>query len=135
MGLTRRDVTRAVIAADGKTLDATQRNTDDEAKSVWVLTEDIESAPEQLTNWMTQALKLKGMRYADPGDPPADLQSRLTLQLFDNKGTSETLELLQVGQSGDWYGRSEHTRGLVKVVRSAAKSLSDDVGSVVESGD
>ncbi len=135
VGTARKDVTRAVLTAEGETLEATQRNPHDAAKAVWVLASDPENAPEQLTTWMAQALKLKGMRYADPAAPPVDLESRLTLQLFDAKGRSETLELLQVGQSGDWYARSEHTRGLVKVVRSAAKSLADDVGSVIESAD
>lgn len=135
LGMARKDVTRAVITAGDESLDTTQRHADDQAKAVWVLTEDSESAPGQLTTWMVQAFKLKGMRYADPGDPPADLQTRLTVQVFGPKGASETLEILQVGEGGDWYARSAHTRGLVKVVRSAAKSLADDVDSVIESAD
>jgi len=134
LGIPRKNVVRAVISAGEDTLETTQRNPDDEKKSVWVLRSDPESAPEQLTTWMGSAFKLKSMRHADPDALPEDLQARLTLQLFDSKGKSETLELLQVGQSGDWYGRSEHTRGLVKVVRSAAKSLADDVASVIEAG-
>ena len=135
IGMARKDLVRALITADGESLDATQQHADDKNRAVWVLSSDPESAPEQLTTWMTQALKLIGMRYADPGDPPADLQSRLTVQLIDAKGASETLELLQVGKSGDWYARSEHTRGLVKVTRSSAKGLADDVQSVIASAD
>jgi len=135
VGLARKDIARAVITADDETLMITQRFADDAKRAVWVLAEDEDRAPDQLTTWMGQALKLKGMRYADPAQPPADLQPRLTVQFFDAKGAWETLVLLQVGQGGDWYARSEHTRGLVKVVRSAAKSLADDVESVIESAD
>jgi hypothetical protein len=135
VGLARKDVVRALITAEGQSLDITQHHADDKDHAVWVLSSDPEMAPEQLTTWMTQALKLIGMRYVDPADPPADLQSRLTVQFFGAKGASETLQLLQVGKSGDWYARSEHTRGLVKVIRSSAKSLADDVQSVIESAD
>jgi hypothetical protein len=135
IGLARKDLVRALITADGESLDATQQHADDKDRAVWVLSSDPESAPEQLTSWMTQALKLIGMRYADPADSPADLQSRLTVQFFGAKGESEILEVLQVGKSGDWYARSEHTRGLVKLTRSSAKSLADDVQSVIESAD
>jgi hypothetical protein len=133
IGIKRSDLVQAVITLGDASLQTTQKNGDDAAQAVWVLTEDEESAPEQLTTWMGQAIKLKGMRYSDPTDPPADLQSRLSIELTGPKGRTETLELLQVGQGGDWYARSEHTRGLVKLVRSAAKSLWDDAQSVLDS--
>lgn len=135
VGLARKDIARAVITWSGESLDVTQRNVDDERQARWVLSEDQEQAQEQLTTWMGQALKLKGMRYADPSDPPADLQTRLSVELIPAKGASQTLEILQVGDGGDWYARSAYTRGLVKVVRSGARGLVDDVQSVIESTD
>ena len=135
IGLERKNLVRAVISANDETLDVTQRNVDDAKQARWVLTEDQETAQAQLTSWMAQALKLKGMRYADPAAPPADLQSRLSVELIPAKGPSQILEILQVGEGGDWYAKSAHTRGLVKVVRSGAKSLVDDVESVIDSTD
>ena len=97
ISLARSDVSRAVITADSGTLDITQRNVDDARQARWVLTEDQETAQAQLTTWMAKMLKLKGMRYADPASPPADLQSRLSVALHTQKGQTQTLELLQVG--------------------------------------
>ena len=134
-GLTRQEVASAVITSGRDSISATQRHPDDKTKATWVLSDDPESAPEQLATWMSMALGLQGMKYADPDDMPEDLEPRFTLQLLRAKGKSQTLEVFQVGESGQWYGRSEHTRGLVRLVRSAAKSLSDDVESVLESGD
>ena len=135
VGLARKDIARAVITFSDESLAVTQRNVDDDRQARWVLTDNQEQAQEQLTTWMSQVLKLKGMRYADPADPPADLQTRLSVELIPAKGTSQTLEVLQVGEGGDWYVRSAHTRGLVKVVRSGARGLVDDVQSVIESTD
>jgi hypothetical protein len=135
IGMPVKTIAKARITAGGATLAAVQKNADDSKAAVWALESDEESRPEQLTTWMGQALKLKGMRYADPEDGPADLKARFSLVLTDAKGDSDTLEVLQVGEGGDWYGRSGHTRGLVKLVRSAARSLADDVESVIEAGD
>jgi hypothetical protein len=128
--LKRKKVAAATIQTAQGTVSTTQKNAADKDKARWVRTGAPDEVAEQLTTWMGKALKLKGMRYAGPDDLPEDLQERFQLTLDNGSGTAETLVVSQVGEDGDWYGRSEHTRGLVKLVRSASKSLFDDVGSL-----
>jgi hypothetical protein len=125
-------LTGATLSAGGGKLQMTQRNGENAAKAGWSRNDAPDVTAEQLTTWMHKALKLKGTRFADPDDPPTDLQPRFTLALIDDQGRTERLKVSQVGPEGDWYGQSEHTRGLVKLVRSSARSLADDVQAVIE---
>jgi len=131
--LERQQVATVRITTTEGTASGEQRNADDKDKAQWVRSESPDEVAAQLTTWMGKVFKLKSMRYADPEAPPEDLQSRFQITLDGSDGTSDTLEVFQVGEDGDWYGRSGHTRGLVKLVRSAAKSLSEDVSGLIES--
>ena len=46
-------------------------------------------------------------------------------------GESETLEVLREGEDGDWWGRSEHTRGLIKLLKGPSSSLAEDVDTLL----
>ena len=129
----RADIAKGHLARAASKVEFEQRFAEDEGHATWLRADMPEENAEQLATWMGQALKLKGTRYADPDEPPTDLQVRFSLRLTTSSSITENLEVLQVGEDGDWYGRSEHTRGLVKLVRSAARGLSDDVDSVIGS--
>jgi len=128
----RKDAVSAVITgASGETVELDQKNIDDQSKAKWVRAATPDEPDEQLKTWMDKALKLKGSSYADPDKPPEDLQLRFKLTLRNAKGHSETLDVLQEGADGDWWGRSEHTRGLVKLLRGPTSELADDVETVI----
>ena len=59
-------------------------------------------------------------------------QSVVSLTLPSEGGVSETLEVLREGEDGDWWGRSEHTRGLIKLLKGPSSSLAADVGSLLQ---
>ena len=48
------------------------------------------------------------------------------------KAKAETLEVLQDGTDGDYYGRSEHTRGLLRLLRAPTRGVVEDVAGLVE---
>jgi hypothetical protein len=58
------------------------------------------------------------------------LLSRFKVSLVSKESTT-TVAVSQVGDDGDWYAQSEHTRGLIKLVRSGAVALSDDVDGLL----
>jgi len=117
-------------------IDARQLNSDDVKKASWVRADAAEGeVDEQLTTWLDKALKLKGTTYVDPDadDGPADLQPRFSLTLQpQGKDLPETLEVLQDGPKGDYYGRSEHTRGLLKLLRSPTRAVVDDIVALTD---
>ncbi len=112
------------VSADGQTKSWDQNNADDKQTAHWTPVGQPNEEAEQANDWLDKFLNLKGTKYADPDDPPVSLQVRFSVTLRTND-KSETVEVLQVGEDGDWYARSAHTRGLIKLVRSAASDLSD----------
>ena len=47
------------------------------------------------------------------------------------KGKPETLEILQDGADGDWYGRSEHTRATLKLLKAPTRAVNDDLAGLL----
>ena len=135
IGLDIADIAGVEISLEDQTLALRHLNRDDASKAQWVTEEEPDVPAEQATTWLKKALALKGTRYADPGDPPTGIEKRFSLTVIDVDGQRTELEVLQVGTDGDWYARSAHTRGLLKLVRSAARSLADDVSGVLGTED
>ena len=131
MEMSKSDVVSAAVQKDTASLSLVQVNADDPEKARWALSGRSEVEAEQATTWMDKMLKLKGTRYASPDDVPEDLQLRFSVTMTDRKEVATKIEVLQVGDDGEWYARSEHTRGLVKLIRSAARGLADDVEGVI----
>jgi hypothetical protein len=117
--------------ATGKKVAFEQKNKDDKAKATWVKATAPDAEDVQLKTWIDQALKLKSTAYANPDEAPQNLEPRFKLSFTDEKGKSETLEVLQAGAEGDWWAKGDYTRGLVKLLRGPTSQLSLDVGSLL----
>jgi hypothetical protein len=135
VGTERMDVVAATLVKGTATLALVQIHADDPEKAGWSPSDQPEVEAEQATTWMERMLNLKGTRYANPSELPENLQPRFSVAMTDRTSLVTTVEVLQVGDDGDWYARSEHTRGLIKLIRSAARGLSDDVDGIVGSED
>jgi len=131
VGVERPDVVSVSLVKGAQKLALVQIHADDPEKAGWALADDSNVEAEQATTWMDRMLKLKGTRYAHPDEPPVDLQPRFSIAMTDRASEVTTIEVMQVGEDGDWYAQSEHTRGMIKLIRSAARSLADDVDGLV----
>ena len=131
IGTVKSDVVSASVTKGSAALDLVQVNADDAEKARWAHNDTPDVEAEQATTWMERMLSLKGTRYASPDDPPEGLENRFSVRFTDRQGLSTKVDVLQVGDEGDWYAQSEHTRGLVKLIRSTVRSLSDDVDGVL----
>ncbi len=129
-GMEKADIREVRVTAAGQSRAWVQRHADDKLKAHWALDSDPEAVAEQATTWLNKFLGLKGTQYADPADPPEGLESRFSVVLTDGD-TTTTVTISQIGEDGEWYGQSEHTRGLIKLVRSGAGGLTDDVASLL----
>jgi hypothetical protein len=133
-GVARADIDSATLTVEGASKVWNQMYADDKAKAHWVLGDGLDQEAERATTWLDKFLKLKGTQFADPNAPPADLQPRFSVRL--SQGDSQTtVAVSQVGAQGDWYAQSEHTRGLIKLVRSGAGALNEDAAALVSLGD
>lgn len=117
----------ATISEAMTSLEVVQKNAEDKEKATWVRAASPDAPAEQLKTWMDKALQLKGNSYVSPEDMPDDLQDRFQLTVKGTDGKSETLSIQQSAAKGDWYGKSEHTRGLVKLLKGPASSLYEDI--------
>ena len=115
----------------GQSLAISQKNADDSANALWIRSNSPVEEDEQLNTWMDQAMKLKGSTYAKPDAMPENLVTQFSLTLTTESGSSETLEVLREGEDGDWWGRSEHTRGLIKLLKGPSSTLAEDVGGLL----
>jgi hypothetical protein len=135
LGVDGSAIISATITVGADSLSLRHLNREDAAKAQWVTDSAPDTPAEQATTWLHKAFALKGTRFADPKEPPTELEDRFSLVIVDAEGQSTSLNVMQVGPEGDWYAQSEHTRGLLKLVRSAARSLSDDVSGVLGNED
>ncbi len=124
-------VSATIIGPEGANLELDHLHKDDKAKATWVRAAAPDEVDDEVKTWMDKAMGLKGTSYADPADPPTDLAPAFSLKLTGEDGTAETLEVLREGEDGDWWGRSEHTRGLIKMLRGPSSGLAEDVASLV----
>ncbi len=132
VGIARPDVVSVALTVEGASpVSLAQIHADDAEKAAWVLADEPDVEAKQATTWMDRMFKLKGTRYAKPDETPENLQPRFSVAMTARTSEVTTVEVLQVGDDGDWYAQSEHTRGLIKLIRSAARGLSDDVDGIV----
>ncbi len=125
--LSKEKVASAEVSSGVGKVKIAQKNAEDKDKATWVKASAPDTVDEQLKTWMEKAVALKSTAYVAPEDEPKDLESRFRLTMSGADGASETLEVLQSAASGDWFGRSEHTRGLVKLLKGPTSALAEDV--------
>jgi hypothetical protein len=133
--LERKDIVRVSVAdVAGRSADFVQKNSDDETRSYWLpaAASDATEKDTQLDTWMDKALKMRGTRYADPDDLPADLKVAFTMMLETDAGTSLSLTVEKDGAEGDFWASTPYTRGRVKLLRTATEALAGDVSTIIE---
>lgn len=124
-------VESATISGGSTSLEVIQRNAADKDKATWVRASDPDTVAEQLKTWMDKALQLKGNTYVAPDDMPDDLQDRFQLTIKGTDGKTETLSVQQSASKSGWYGKSDHTRGLVKLLTGPTSSLYEDIDDMI----
>lgn len=128
---TREQLAKATLSdAEGNKLEASQKNAADPESAAWVRAAAPDEDAPQLETWMGKALMVKSTSTAAEGEEPEMLELKFTLTVTSEQGTSETLEVFQ-DDEGVWWGKSEHTRALVKLLRGVTGDLSDDVASIL----
>ncbi len=129
---TKRIASITIGAADGS-IEVLQKNASDPEKATWVRADAADEADEQLETWVSKALKMKSTAYATDDDDTDGLELLFSLTFTDDKGQTQTLEVLQdpTNDKADYWGRSEHTRGLVKLLRGHTRQLVDDIEEII----
>jgi len=118
---------------EGATVEIEQQNAQDKENAFWALAGSDEPS-ETAEAWLDKALGLKSAGYIQEGDEPTEVSVRLQL-ILEGEETATTVEISTgLNPDGDetWYAQSEHTRGLVRLHKTQASEVAEDVESVLE---
>lgn len=123
------EIEKLTLGTGGQSVSYTQKNRDDAAATYWEK-DGGTGKDETFSNWLEKFLKVKATAYAADGDVPADALAAFDLTVVATDKKPETVRFLQAGD--DWFATSESLRGTVKLPRSSAKDVADDVKDVIE---
>lgn len=130
-------ITAITIGSPEGSLDVVQKNAEDPEKATWVRASAPDEVDAQLKTWMDKALRMKSTAYATEDEDIDGIELLFSLTFTDDKGQTQTLEVLRKpdDEKADYWGRSEHTRGMVKLLRGQTRQLVDDIGAIVGGAD
>jgi len=133
-GATVETVDTVVLTAGTTTVEWLQHNKEDRAADWWERkaaagTDEVGKKDETFANWLEKALKVKSSAYVQAGEEPETTEPVFDLAFSVQGKPTETLHVLKSG--ADWYARSEFTRGLVKLTRSAVEDTADEVDDIL----
>jgi hypothetical protein len=135
-GVDERKVARVTLRVGDREASFEQHNPDDVEARYWSLAGKDEESPEA-TAWVGKALRLRSSQYVPASEAPTDLAHAFDFRVEGEGGKAVTVEVLRnfddEGQE-QYFARSEHTRGLVRLPRAAAAEASADLESALQAG-
>ena len=111
-----------------------QNNPDDPQAVYWSNAGETSANP-SAAGWVDKVLRLRASKYVQSGSEPTKLEEVYSYAVQGNDRKSTTVTVYRTwGDDGEdqWYARSEHTRGLVKLHRSLAAETAADLASALE---
>jgi len=135
-GIDERKVEHVTLRVGDRQASFTQHNPDDSEARYWSPRgEDEESV--DASAWVDKALRLRSSQYVQEGQTPVDLAHAFDLKVEAQDGRAVTVEVLRSfddeGQE-QFFARSEHTRGLVRLPRAIVAEASADIESALRAG-
>jgi hypothetical protein len=112
-----------------------QQNNPDDPQAVYWSNEGESSANPAAAAWIDKVLRLRASKYVQTDAAPGNLEEVYTYVVHGTDRTTTSVQVYRVwGSDGEdeWYARSEHTRGLVKLHRSLAAETATDLPSALE---
>jgi hypothetical protein len=126
-------IKKITIGSPDGSVEVLHQNPQDAEKATWVRADTPEEADEQLETWMAKAMRMKSSAYADADDEIDGIELLFSLTIEDESGKIQTLEVLRKpdDDKANYWGRSEHTRGTVKLLRGQTRALADDLSAII----
>jgi hypothetical protein len=135
-GVDERKAERVTLRVGDRQATFEQHNPDDVEAKYWSVAGEDEQSPEA-SAWVDKVLRLRSSRYVPASETPTDLAHAFDYRVEADGDTTVTVEVLRnfddEGQE-QFFARSEHTRGLVRLPRAAAAEASADLESALQAG-
>jgi hypothetical protein len=111
-----------------------QNNPDDPQAVYWSHAGETSPNPAAAA-WVDKVLRLRASKYVAAGSEPDGLEEVYSYTVLGSDRKTTTVEVhRRWGEDGEdeWYARSAHTRGLVKLHRSLAAETAADLPSALD---
>ncbi len=139
-GVDERKAERVTLRVGERQASFEQHNPDDVEAKYWSVVGSEEQSPEG-TAWVDKVLRLRSSRYVPEGEVPTDLAPAFSYRVQAQDGRAVTVEVLRGldyqgpdAEQEQFFARSEHTRGLVRLPRAAVAEVSADLESALQAG-
>lgn len=133
-GLEISEMASLTISGATDSLELEQKNRDDDENAYWAVVGSDEPA-EVAETWLEKVLRLKSAAYVQAEEVPATTEPAFSLVVTGADGTTVGFEVSSgMDEEGEetWYGRSDHTRELVRLHKGPASQAAEDLVTVFE---
>lgn len=139
-GIDERKAERVTLQVGERKVSFEQHNPDDVEAKYWSVAGEEDQSPEA-TAWLDKVLRLRSSRYVPADAMPSDLAPAFGFRVEGQDGSAVTVEVLRglnydgvEEEQEQFFARSEHTRGLVRLPRAAVAEVSADLESALQAG-
>ncbi len=133
IGLDVRNLVRLSLQVGERQASFTHKNPDDQQARFWAVAGESDKSPEA-DAWISKVLRMRSSRYVQDDEVPVDLAHAFDYEVEADDGTTVRVEVLRnfddEGQE-QYFARSAHTRGLVRLPRGVASEASVDLESAL----
>lgn len=135
-GIPERKAERLTLRVGDRQATFQQHNPDDPEAKYWSVAGEEDNNPD-ITAWVGKALRLRSTRYVQSDEAPVDLTHAFAFTIRSESDDTVEVEVLRnfddEGQE-QFFARSQHTRGLVRLPRATAAEASTDLESALQAG-
>ena len=136
VGVPNNEIVKVTVRGGEAAATFVQHNPDDTEANFWA-TEGSEDKNPEAGGFIDKALNMRSSQYVVAGQEPSGLEEAFSFGVLTTDKKQITVTVFRAwGADGEesWYARSQHTRSLVSLHRSAAADVTADLGSVLDSG-
>lgn len=134
LGMETEAIARVQVNTGTEAVEFEHRNRDDKDAAHW-RTAGEDEANESAGTWLEKVFRLRSSGYVQPDEAPTGTELVFAVTAMGDDDTAITLEILKgLDPEGDeaWYGRSQHTRELVKLHKSPTSQAAEDITTILE---
>jgi hypothetical protein len=136
VGVPNNEIEKIDVRSGDASATFVQHNPDDAEATFWS-TAGSEDKNAAVATWIDKTLAMRSSSYIASGSEPEGLEEAFSFTAHTSDKKQVTVTVLRGwGENGEeaWYARSEHTRALVQLHRTAASDANTDVATVLDSG-
>jgi hypothetical protein len=136
VGVPNNEIEKIEVRSGDASATFVQHNPDDAEANFWSTAGSEEKNAAAMT-WIDKTLTMRSSSFISAASEPEGLEEAFSFTAFTTDKNQVNVTFYRGWGEGDeesWYARSDHTRALVQLHRTAASDANTDVAGVLDSG-